>query len=160
MGGGYVPAVMSMLLMINNSLLCPRRTLSSQRTMQAPPIIPNPMGRLRTPTSTGSCPYTLNDCVGQNIITEKKLAPEMKVMTNVKPRVRGSCFKRLGKMGYFAPYTSQKPNATRITNPRISGTRTWAEVQSYCGISAKARSIEGQLESKHLVASPLHAGHK
>lgn len=66
-------------------------------------MMPNPMGKLLTPTSTGSCPYTLNDWVGQNMITEKKLAPEMKVITRVKPRVRGSCFKRLGKIGYLAP---------------------------------------------------------
>lgn len=94
---------MRTLLTINNSLLWPRRTLRSHRTIQAPPMMAKPIGILRRPTWTGSWPYTLNDCVGQNMMTEKKFAPEMNVMMRVRPRVRGSCFKRVGKMGYLAP---------------------------------------------------------
>lgn len=71
--------------------------------MQAPPKMPKPTGRLRTPTATGSWPYTLNDWVGQNINTEKKLQPEIKVMTRVRTRVRDSCFNLVGKIGLLAP---------------------------------------------------------
>lgn len=63
--------------------------------------------------------------------TEKKFAPEMNVITRVMPSVRGSCLRRLGKMGYSVPYTSQNPKAIRITIPRMRGARTWAEVQGY-----------------------------
>lgn len=64
--------------------------------MQAPAKMEKPIGIPRMPTPTGSCPYTLNACVGQNMRMEKKLAPLMKVMTNVNPRMRGS-FLRPGK---------------------------------------------------------------
>lgn len=37
------------------------------------------------------------------MIIEKKLAPEIKVMTRVRARIRGACFRRDGNMGYLAP---------------------------------------------------------
>jgi hypothetical protein len=45
-------------------------------------------------------------CVGQNMSTLKKLAPEMKVISKVSARTRGFCCKRLGNIGCFAKYAS------------------------------------------------------
>lgn len=55
---------------------------------------------------------------------EKKLAPEMNVMTSVRTRVQGACFMRLGNMGYLANLASQTQKITRKTKPSMSGTRT------------------------------------
>lgn len=60
---------------------------SSQSTMKAPTRMPKPMGIPRSPTWMGSCPYMLKDWVGQKRRTEKKLEPEMKVITRVPKRV-------------------------------------------------------------------------
>ena len=46
---------------------------------------------------------TLNGwCTNQNMMIEKKFAPEMNVMTRVKLRMRGSCLSRLGNIGCAA----------------------------------------------------------
>lgn len=45
-----------------------------------------------------SCLFTY-----QNIRIEKKLAPEMNVMTSVKPRMRGSWRSLFGNIGCLAP---------------------------------------------------------
>jgi hypothetical protein len=37
------------------------------------------------------------------MIIEKKLAPEMNVMTRVRARILGACFRRDGNIGYLAP---------------------------------------------------------
>ena len=100
--------------------------------MQAPDRIEKPIGRPRIPTPMGSCPYTLNACVGQKSRIETKFAPEMKVMTSVKARILGSCLRREGNMGNFAPLTSQMQNKVRRKAPRRSGTRTWAVAHLYC----------------------------
>ena len=63
--------------------------------------------------------------------TEKKLAPEMKVITSVKPRILGFAFNPLGKIGYFAPYFSQKTNATISATPKSKGARTCAVPHLY-----------------------------
>ena len=100
-------------------------------TTIAPIKILNPMGSPRTPTPTGSCPYTLNACVGQKRRTEKKLAPDMKVITRVKARMRGLCFRRAGNMGNLANLASQMAKAASRKKPRNRGTRTWAVFQEY-----------------------------
>lgn len=90
--------------------------------MQAPARMENPTGIPLTPTPIGSWPYTFwsklvskdvldrfyfmkltKACVGQNMRMEKKLAPEMNVMTKVRARMRGSCCRRFGNIGFFAP---------------------------------------------------------
>ena len=100
--------------------------------MTAPVRMAKPIGRPRIPTPTGSWPYTLKACVGQKRSTEKKLAPEMHVMINVRMRIRGLCFMRAGNMGYGANLASQTTKATRRKKPTKSGTRTWADFQLYC----------------------------
>lgn len=47
--------------------------------------------------------HSLKAWVGQNMIIEKKFAPEMNVITKVRAKIRGACFRRDGNMGYFAP---------------------------------------------------------
>ena len=118
-------------LTIINSLLLPLKALSNKSTSTAPAKILNPIGSPRIPTPIGSCPYTLNACVGQKRRTEKKLAPDMKVMTRVRARIRGLCFKRAGNMGNLANFASQIANATSRKKPRNRGTRTWAVFQGY-----------------------------
>lgn len=65
------------------------------------------------------------------MMIEKKLAPEMNVMTNVSARMRGACSRRDGNMGYLVPKASQKPKAMSIHAPRIKGARTWADFHAY-----------------------------
>ena len=98
----HLPAVIRTLLAIINSRLWPLNTVKSQSTTQAPAMIANPAGIPRTPTPTGSWPYTLKACVGQNIIREKKFAPEINVMIRVRTSVRFSCCRRRGKIGNSA----------------------------------------------------------
>lgn len=125
------PAVMMQALASISSLLWPRKTLRSQSTMTAPAKILNPMGRPRMPTPTGSWPYTLKAWVGQKSRTEKKLAPEMKVMTRVSMRMRGACFRRAGNIGNLANLASQTQKATSMKKPMKSGARTWAVFHEY-----------------------------
>lgn len=93
--------------------------------------MPNPTGKPRTPTPIGSWPYTLYDCVGQKRMTEKKLAPEIKVMMSVITRIRGFCHRRRGNMGYLAPHISQATNAMRQKIPSSKGASTCAECHLY-----------------------------
>jgi len=62
--------------------------------------------------------------VGQKSSTEKKLAPEMKVMTRVKARMRGDCLRRAGNIGYLANLASQMAKATSRKKPMKRGART------------------------------------
>ncbi len=125
------PAVIITDEMISSSRLRPLSRLKSQRTTEAPTKIPNPMGRPRTPHPIGSWPYTLYDCVGQKRMTEKKLAPEMKVMMSVMARIRRFCHRRRGNMGYLAPHISQATKAKSRKIPRSKGTSTCAVCHSY-----------------------------
>ena len=128
---GRSPAVMMHELAIINSRLCPLNTLNNQSTTKAPVKILNPIGNPLMPTPTGSWPYTLKAWVGQKRSTEKKLAPEMKVMTSVKVRMRGDCLRRAGNMGYVANFHSQITNAKRRKAPTRIGARTWALRHGY-----------------------------
>lgn len=62
---------------------------------------------------------------------EKKFAPEIKVMTSVRARMRGACCRRRGNIGNLANLASQTKKATIKAKPRIKGTKTWAEVHLY-----------------------------
>ena len=90
---------------------------------------------------------------------EKKLAPEMKVITSVRARVRGACLRRLGNMGNFANLTSQTTNMTRNANPMISGARTWADDHSYWSMSVLPMRKDSN-RGKYLVSSPLQTASK
>ncbi len=114
-----------------SSLFRPLSTLRSQSTIHAPARILNATGRPRIPTPTGSWPYTLKACVGQKNRIEKKLAPEMKVITRVRARMRGACLRRAGNIGYGAR-ASQKPKPIMRSAPSISGTSTCADLHGYC----------------------------
>lgn len=126
-----IPVVISTDDAIISSRLCPLSTLSNQRTTKAPVKILKPIGSPRRPTPTGSWPYMLNDWVGQKRSTEKKLAPEMKVMTRVSARIRGLCLNREGNMGYLAPLISQNTKASRRNAPRIRGASTCEDFHLY-----------------------------
>ena len=68
------------------------------------------------------------------MMMEKKLAPEMKVMTRVRARIRGACFRREGNIGCLAPYTSQKQKAMMRNVPRRRGTSTCAPFHEYWAV--------------------------
>lgn len=126
-----LPAVIMIDEMIKSSRLWPFNTLKSHKTTKAPTKMLNPTGRPRTPQPIGSWPYTLYDWVGQNIMTEKKLAPEMKVMMSVMIRIRELCHRRFGNMGYLVPHLSQATKAIHKKIPRSKGARTCAERHLY-----------------------------
>jgi hypothetical protein len=65
------------------------------------------------------------------MMMEKKLAPEMNVITRVRARIRGACCKRAGNMGYFAPFASHTQKAMSMQAPRIKGARTCADFHGY-----------------------------
>ena len=67
---------------------------------------------------------TLKACVGQNMRTEKKLAPLMNVITSVRTRVLGAWLILLGNMGYLANLASHTTKATSNKAPMISGAST------------------------------------
>ena len=84
---------------------------------------------------------------------EKKLAPDMNVMTSVRTRVRGAWAIRLGNMGNLANLASQTTNNTQKTKPKISGTRTCADPHLYY-VSLESTCSHGC--NTYLIASPLH----
>lgn len=74
--------------------------------MTEPPMIPKPMGRLLMPTWIGSLSYMLSLCTGHQTSTEKKFAPDAKVISRIRIKFRGFCFRRPGNMGHFANFHS------------------------------------------------------
>ena len=75
---------------------------------------------------------------------EKKLAPEMKVISKVRDRMRGSCLRRFGNIGYGANQASQTRKAMMSAAPMSKGARTWAECHGYYRISRQSQhSHEG-----------------
>jgi hypothetical protein len=91
------------------------------------------------------------------MMTEKKLAPEIKVMIRVRARIRGSRKRRDGNMGNLAPLASQTQKAIQNAAPRSKGTRTWAEVHLYCWNREPSDSVGLNSTFTNLIPSPLQA---
>src|SRR5947207_2175856 len=78
------------------------------------------------------------------MMTEKKLAPEIKVMIRVKVRIRGSRKRRDGNMGNLAPLASQTQKAMMKAAPSSKGTRTPQYLQPPCDAINCAQRTDGQ----------------
>ena len=150
-----LPAVIRIDETIRSSRLRPLSALKRHKTIHAPTMMPNATGSPRTPQPIGSWPYTLYDCVGQKRMTEKKLAPEIKVMMSVMIKIRGVCHRRRGNMGYLAPHFSHATNAMKVKIPRINGASTCAERHLYYANQLhRSLSMAGYI---YLVPSPVES---